>query len=111
METQIKPKVEFALAPEYKWRDAKGNFHHIEEMENSMFKLPPEAEAEYQRLREYADSQKQLFAGMSDGNLAASAKFWMQHCQAPKQMKPEEPIYDSTFWHAIVPELIKRLER
>lgn len=75
-----------------------------------MFKLDPEAQAQYDRARELELTQKQTFASMTDANLAASAKYWMAHCYAPKQFKPEEPIYDSTFWHAIVPELIKRLE-
>lgn len=76
-----------------------------------MFKLTPEAEAEYQRARALELSQKQTFASMSDESLVASAKFWIQHCVAPKRFKPEEPIYDSTFWYAIVPELISRLEK
>jgi len=75
-----------------------------------MFKLTPEAEAEWRKAQALELSARQTFASMSDQNLADSAKFWMAHCNAPKRIGPEEPIYDSTFWHAIVPELIKRLE-
>ena len=75
-----------------------------------MFKLDPKAQEAYERARALQLSQRQTFASMDDASLAASAKFWMAHCVAPKSIAPEEPIYDSTFWHAIVPELIKRLE-
>lgn len=58
-----------------------------------------------------ADQHRRLvFANLSDGDLAASARFWMQHCVAPRRFDPEEPVYDSTFWHIIAPELLRRLE-
>jgi hypothetical protein len=76
-----------------------------------MFKLSPEAEAEIQRARALELSQRETFQSMTDASLVASAKFWMQHCVSPRKYVPEEPIYDSTFWHAIVPELIRRLEK
>lgn len=76
-----------------------------------MFKLDPKAQEAYDRARAMELNQKQTFASMDDDSLVASAKFWMAHCDAPKRIGPEEPVYDSTFWHAIVPEMIKRLER
>lgn len=76
-----------------------------------MFKLDPITQTKYNKAREFGLNQKQTFASMDDASLVASAKFWMAHCSAPKQIAPEEPIYDSTFWHAIAPELIRRLEK
>lgn len=75
-----------------------------------MFKLTPEAELELAVAREYELTQKQTFKSLTDESLIVSAKFWMVHCQMPKRIAPEEPIYDSTMWHAIIPELIRRLE-
>lgn len=76
-----------------------------------MFKLDPKAQEAYDRARAMQLNQKQTFASMDDASLAASAKFWMAHCVAPKSIAPEEPIYDSTMWHAILPEMIRRLEK
>lgn len=76
-----------------------------------MFKLSPEIERELAASREFDNTYKVAFANMSDGNLAASARFWMQHCEAPKRARPGEPVYDSTFWYIILPELLKRLEK
>lgn len=76
-----------------------------------MFRLPPETEAEIVRAREQELSHRQMFASLSTPSLVASAKFWMQHCQTPRRYRPEEPIYDATFWHSIVPELLARLEK
>ena len=74
-----------------------------------MFKLSPELEAKIRACREAHDNHKAVFNNLSDVELAASAQFWMQHCVAPRQVEPGTPVYDSTFWHIIVPEMIRRL--
>jgi hypothetical protein len=76
-----------------------------------MFKLDPKAQEEYDRARAMDLSTQQTFASMTDESLVASAKFWMAHCATPKKYVPDEPIYDATMWHFILPELIRRLER
>jgi hypothetical protein len=76
-----------------------------------MFKLRPELSERINALRQAYDDARASFANLNDEDLAASAKFWMQHCQAPKQIEPNTVVYDSTFWHAIVPEMISRLEK
>lgn len=73
--------------------------------------LPPEVQAQLQTAREQEQTYKVTFANMDDASLAASAEFWMQHCVAPRRVLPDEPIYDSTFWHVIVPEMIRRLRK
>jgi hypothetical protein len=50
-----------------------------------------------------------MFATLSNADLATSAQFWMQHCRIPKHVEPGIPVWDSTFWHIIVPEMIRRL--
>lgn len=76
-----------------------------------MFKLSPEAEAHLQACRELEMNARSTFAAMTDSNLVSSAKYWMQHCVAPERIEPDRPVYDSTFWHIIVPELLKRLSK
>lgn len=73
------------------------------------FQLPEHIREKVCAMREAEAGAKATFANLSDGDLAASAKFWMQHCDAPKQIEPGAPVYDSTFWHAIAPEMIRRL--
>ena len=73
------------------------------------FRLPDHVEEYLARVRAAEASQKATFANMRDAALAASASFWMAHCDAPKRIEPGRPVYDSTFWHAIAPEMIRRL--
>lgn len=73
------------------------------------FELPEAIRIKVHAMRQAEISAKATFANLSDGDLAASAQFWMQHCDAPKHIEPETVVYDSTFWHAIVPEMIRRL--
>lgn len=76
-----------------------------------MFRLPPEVEDRLAQARETGERYRSVFASMTDESLVASAKFWMQHAQAPRQFAPDEPIYDATLWHVIVPEMIRRMSR
>lgn len=74
-----------------------------------MFKLPDHISEKYNAAKADEAQKRAVFVNMSDGDLAASAKFWMQHCQAPRRFDASECVYDATFWHVIVPELIARL--
>lgn len=51
-----------------------------------------------------------VFANLSDSDLVASARFWLAHCVTPKKYPPGELVYDSTFWHVIIPELLRRID-
>lgn len=75
------------------------------------FRLSPRIQERIAALREAEYSAKATFAQLDDADLALSAEFWMQHCEAPKRIEPGEPTYDSTFWYAILPELLTRLRR
>jgi hypothetical protein len=76
-----------------------------------MFKLPAHVSEHYNAARASEDDRKAVFANLSNADLAASARFWLQHCVQPRRFAPDEPIYDATFWHVIVPELLRRIER
>lgn len=75
------------------------------------FKLPEHIEKKYREAQQDLESKRRVFRSLSNEDLVTSAKFWMAHCQAPKQVEPGEPIYDSTFWHAIIPELLERVRK
>lgn len=74
-----------------------------------MFRLSPELQAKLSASRELHEGYERTFSSLSDQDLAASARFWMAHCDAPRRIEPGQPVYDSTFWHVIAPELIRRL--
>lgn len=71
-------------------------------------KLSPEARARVDANREFKAEQRRRFAAMSNASLAASAEYYMQQ-MSPIDWAPGEPIYDAAFWHAIIPEMLKRL--
>lgn len=75
-----------------------------------MFRLPPEVEEELARARAQEGHYRQAFANLTNASLVASAKFWMQHSSLPRRFAPDEPVYDATLWHVIVPELLRRVE-
>lgn len=73
-----------------------------------MFKLSPEAQARVDESREWAEAKKAEFANLDNGNLVASAKFYMAN-MTPMRFAPGEPVYDATMWHIILPELMRRV--
>jgi hypothetical protein len=73
------------------------------------FKLPAHIHEKHIAAQAAEADARSTFANLDDADLAASAQLWMQHCNAPKRIEPGIPVYDSTFWHAIVPEMIRRL--
>jgi hypothetical protein len=75
-----------------------------------MFKLPDHVAEKYNAARADEEQKRAMFASLSGADLTASARFWMAHCQAPKRFASDEPIYDATFWHVIVPEMLRRLD-
>lgn len=71
--------------------------------------LPPHIQEHLAAARHAEHDKRVVFANLSDADLATSAQFWMQHCEAPKRFERDAPVYDSTLWHIILPELIRRL--
>lgn len=73
--------------------------------------LPQHVQERLAAAREAEHHQRVVFANLTDADLAASARFWLSHCEAPRRHAPDQPVYDSTFWHVIVPEMLRRLSR
>ena len=74
------------------------------------FELPAHIQEKIAETRAEYAKRHAVFTTLSNADLAASAEFWMQHCRGPKHIEPGIPVYDSTFWHIIVPEMIRRLQ-
>jgi hypothetical protein len=74
------------------------------------FKLTKEAQDRVAAYAAYAEDRQIEFANMTNGNLVASAKMYMAHME-PRRYAPGEPVYDATMWHAILPELLRRVGR
>lgn len=75
-----------------------------------MFKLPDHISEKFMQAQKDERAKRAVFANLSNEDLVASARFWMAHCDAPKRFPDEgAPIYDATFWHVIVPELLRRI--
>jgi hypothetical protein len=72
------------------------------------FKLTPEAQERYDEWRGWDAEQKARFANLTDENLITTAKMYMAQ-MSPLPWAPGEPVYDAAFYHAIVPELMRRL--
>ena len=74
-----------------------------------MFRLSEDLQKRLSESRKLHGTYERTFSTLSDADLAASARFWMQHCEQPRRVTPGQPVYDSTMWHVILPEMIKRL--
>ena len=73
------------------------------------FKIPDDLRMKIIAQRQAEADVRAAFASLTDNELASAAASWMQHCEQPKDIEPNTVVYDSTFWHAIVPEMIGRL--
>ena len=47
---------------------------------------------------------------LSNENLISTVKYYLTQMEAPLKYDPSAPVYESTFFHIIIPELLKRLE-
>lgn len=75
-----------------------------------MFRLPDAVQERIRAAEMVHSDRKRVFGSLDNQDLAASARFWMQHCDAPRRLDPSASVYDSTMWHVILPELIRRVE-
>lgn len=73
------------------------------------FNLPTHVSEAYNAARADFDLRKAVFANLDNDDLIASAKFWMAHCDKPAKFDKGSAVYDATFYHLIVPELLRRL--
>lgn len=77
-----------------------------------MFKpmeLPDHVRERLRVMQERDERMESVVRELSNEDLVATVKFWMAHCDAPKRAQPGQPVYDSTMWHIMLPELLRRL--
>lgn len=72
--------------------------------------LTAEQRAKWDEHDHFVEKQKKRYAEMTNENLVASAKYCMAQMSEPYEYPPGMPVYNSAFYHAIVPEILKRLE-
>ena len=73
--------------------------------------LSKEAREELEKAIRQEKTMAESIAALSNKDLKANTEYWMANCDQPKRFPKGEPVYDSTFWHIIVPELLKRLDK
>ena len=71
--------------------------------------LTPELRAKWDQYREFEADQKARYRQMSNENLIASAQYCLGQMGGPREWGPGAPVYDSAFFHAILPEMMDRL--
>lgn len=71
--------------------------------------LTPEQRKRLEESMEFMQAREFEYRNMNNDNLIASAKYCMSQMQAPYKHPPGPPVYDSVFYHIIVPELLRRL--
>lgn len=74
-----------------------------------MFKFSDEAKAKMAEWSAFAADQRARIANLDDQNLVATTRYYMAQ-MSPVRWAPGEPVYDGTFFNAIVPEILRRLE-
>jgi hypothetical protein len=57
----------------------------------------------------YAERMEE-FEQMTDENLADTTEFFLTQMRTPWKHQPGTPVYDSTFYHILIPEILKRLK-
>jgi hypothetical protein len=52
-----------------------------------------------------------VFRSMNSQNLASTLEFYTSNMSVPWKYEPGCPVYDATFWHIIIPEVLRRLRK
>ena len=73
--------------------------------------LSPERQKEIAEINQFYEKRLIEFRNMTNQNLISSTKYFCSQMQSPSKYTPGVPVYDSTFWHIILPELLRRLEK
>ncbi|HUX80269.1 MAG TPA: hypothetical protein VMW10_11100 [Alphaproteobacteria bacterium] len=72
--------------------------------------LTPKRQEEIAAGNEFYAERLEMFKALDTKNLITSTKYYVSQMDTPRKYKPGVPVYDATFWHIILPELLRRLE-
>jgi len=71
--------------------------------------LSPKRQEEIAAMDEFYSGRLKNFRAMKTKTLISSTKYFVAQMDSPHKYKPGVPVYDATFWHIILPELLRRL--
>ena len=82
-------------------------------MKKSIFKslLSEEARLQMAEQDEYFRNRLIEFRNLSVENLITTAKYYLTQMEAPSKYNSNAPVYDAVFYHLIIPELFRRLDK
>lgn len=72
--------------------------------------LSEEARARIKRADIYYDRRCEEIKSLSNKNLITTAKYYLTQMEAPSKYSPTTPVYDSVFYHILLPEILERLQ-
>lgn len=58
---------------------------------------------------EYYAAKMNEFAGLTNDNLLITAEHYLRQMDVPRRFQPDQPIYDATFFYALLPEIFRRI--
>lgn len=70
-----------------------------------------EAQKRHADANEYYERDLLKFRNLTNDNLITSAKYYMTQMHEPWKHEFATPTYDAVFWHIIIPELFKRINK
>jgi hypothetical protein len=80
-------------------------------MKASLFKklLSKEARKRIKDLDIYYARRSEEISSLSNKNLVSTAKYYLTQMECLRKYDVSAPVYDSVFYHIIIPELLERL--
>lgn len=72
--------------------------------------LKPETQQKMAESDEHYACDLIKFRNLTDKNLVASARYYLSQMKEPWKYEFTTPTYDATFYHLIIPELLRRIE-
>lgn len=73
--------------------------------------MSPEERSKFDHYQEFAARQKQTYRELTTVNLLLSMEYCLANMHGPYVHGPGAPVYDSAFFHGILPEIVRRLRQ
>lgn len=73
--------------------------------------LSPDAQKRIAFKNQYYAKRLNEIENLSHKNLVRTTKYYLSQMQAPLKYNANDCVYDAVFYHIIVPELLKRINK
>lgn len=73
--------------------------------------LPKEIQEHWQENHERVIAKKLEYANMSNDTLANTTEYFLTQMKEPRKWLIGDCVYDATFYHIILPELLRRIRK